>query len=82
MVINKIIPLAESIANRKYIGAIECNTNIELDLMFDSIKILRLMIGIEQAFDFNFSDTDIDISECPTILKIAEIIVNNKKEVI
>ena len=77
-VIKKVTKIAEGIAGKNYKGKVTASANLTLELGFDSIKGLRMIIELERTFGVSIADLDSDINfaEYDTIEKIAKLVID------
>lgn len=77
VVMKKITKIAEGIAGKEYKGKIAPHANLTLDLGFDSIKGLRMIIELERNFGVSIADLDSDINfaDYDTVEKIANLVI-------
>lgn len=78
VVIEKVTKITERIAGKNYKGKVNPNANLTLELGFDSIKGLRMIIELERNFGVSIADLDSDINfaEYDTVEKIAHLVID------
>lgn len=68
---NKIKKIIEDICGKQDFNF---NTSLSMDLSLDSLSFIRVISEIENEFNINFDDEDLDIDKIDSINKISMII--------
>ena len=68
---NKIKKIIEDICGKQDFNF---NTSLSMDLSLDSLSFIRVISEIENEFNINFDDEDLDIDKIDSINKISKII--------
>ncbi len=70
--------IVENYANDKDVGSVSIKSNIASDFMLNSVDALELLLKIEQKFDIEIPDDDLNIILLQDAEKLSEYILRLK----
>lgn len=77
--LQKIINLLSSISNTKIIEKIDNSTSLTNDIGFDSIKIIALIVQIEESFNIILDDDDLEFDNLDIVGNLVNLIESKVK---
>lgn len=77
--LQRIINLLSSISNTKIIEKIDNSTSLTNDIGFDSIKIIALIVQIEESFNIILDDDDLEFDNLDIVGNLVNLIESKVK---